>query len=84
MHNRKTTKEDSDDKASEIARALLKRKRDAPAPDGTSPNLRPKTKIKQEEMERKMRSADLGADKKEEVNPFTLEFWDTNTLFTVH
>ncbi|ETI29898.1 hypothetical protein F443_22984, partial [Phytophthora nicotianae P1569] len=67
MHNRKTTKEDIDDKASEIAKAFLKRKRDAPAPDGTSPNLRPKIKIKQEEMERKMSSADLGVDTKEEV-----------------
>ncbi|GMF10503.1 unnamed protein product [Phytophthora lilii] len=65
MHNRKTTKEEIDDKANEIAKAFLKRKRDAPAPDETSPNLRPKTRIKQEEMERKMSSADLGADKKE-------------------
>ncbi|ETK81188.1 hypothetical protein L915_13297, partial [Phytophthora nicotianae] len=35
-------KKDIDDKASEIAKAFLKRKRDAPAPDETSPNLRPK------------------------------------------
>ncbi|ETL41594.1 hypothetical protein L916_07471 [Phytophthora nicotianae] len=56
-----------DDKASEIAKAFLKRKRDATAPDETSPNLRPKLRIKQEEMERKMSSADLSTDKKEEV-----------------
>ncbi|GMF12648.1 unnamed protein product [Phytophthora lilii] len=45
MHKRKTTKEEIDDKASEIAKALLKRKRDAPAPDETSPNLRPKQTV---------------------------------------
>ncbi|KAL7685913.1 hypothetical protein Plhal304r1_c029g0096211 [Plasmopara halstedii] len=56
-----------DDKAIEIVKAFLKRKRNAPALEGVFPNLRPKIKFKQKEIERKMSSADLGADKKEDV-----------------
>ncbi|KAF1787603.1 hypothetical protein GQ600_26290 [Phytophthora cactorum] len=48
--NRKATKDEINDKATEIAKVLLKRKREAPASNEASPNLRPKSRIKQEEL----------------------------------
>lgn len=73
---RKKSKSDIDDKATDLARAFVKRKREVRAPDEASPNLRPMKGVKREEIERKMSTADLSDTGTKSVNEKVKSYFD--------